>query len=83
MTSIFFQTPNGDFLYSQKISNYGGERFRTRMISFRDGTPKTIYLSDVTLNELSILAAVLRSNVVPNVRSLRDLVSVIGYRIIY
>ena len=84
MTSIFFQISNKDFLEASKIYNmYNNKQFAIRIISFQNGMENIIYLPEVTLDELSVLASIFRVKIIPNLRSLDDLRRLIGNIIYY
>lgn len=86
MSSIFFQISSTDFLEASKIYDHPGKEFALRIITFQSGKEYFIFLPDVTLNELSVLASILKLRIVPNARYLDDLVRYLyGYdnRIFY
>jgi hypothetical protein len=72
MNSVFFQISRFDFLEAGKI--YGGRNeFGLRIISFGGGRENYVYLPEVTLNELSMLVAILRLSLIPGIRNLDEL----------
>ena len=76
MSSIFFQISHKDFLEASKI--YGGHKdFGLRIISFDNyGKLHFVYLREVTINELSILASILGLAILTNIQNTNDL---LGY----
>ena len=73
MASIFFQISRTDFLEASKIYGIGGKEFGLRVVSFQNGIPIFVYLPEVSLSELSILASIMRVRIVPNLRRIEDL----------
>lgn len=73
MTSIFFQISKNDFIEASKIYGIPGKEFGVRIISFRNGVPIYVFLPEMSLNELSVLASILRVRIIPNIRHVNDL----------
>lgn len=72
MSSIFFQISKNDFLEASKMYGNASKEFGLRIISFQNGRENYVYLPEVTLNELSVLASILRLAIVPNIRNLDE-----------
>lgn len=73
MTSIFFQISPTDYLEAAKIHDRGGKDYAIRIVSFAGGRQHYVYLPEVTLNELSLLASILNLKLVPTYNRLTDL----------
>lgn len=73
MSSFFFQISGKDFLEAAKIYDNPGKHFALRIITFQNGKEHFIYLPDVTLNELSILASILKLKILPTFKHYDDL----------
>ncbi len=77
MTNVFFQFSNGDYLQAMRVYDNPGKDFAIRIVTFRNGQENYIYLPDVTLNELSVLASILRLKILPNLTTSNDLRNII------
>lgn len=73
MTSIFFQISRTDFLEASRIHQNYNKQFALRIVSLRYGIETFVYLPEVTLNELSILANIFQVIILPDIRSLDQL----------
>lgn len=73
MTSIFFQISQYDFIEASKTHGLYGKDYGVRIVSFRNGLINYVYLPQMSLDELSLLATLLKTRIVPNVRSLAEL----------
>jgi hypothetical protein len=73
MTSVFFQISPNDFLEASRSYNKYNE-FALRIVSiYRDGIINFVYLPEVNLNELSLLATIFKSKLLPGIHNLNDL----------
>jgi uncharacterized protein YerC len=72
MSSIFFQISGIDFIEAVKIYDNPGKQFALRIITFQNGREYFVFLPDVTLNELSVLASILRLQIIPTLRNHDD-----------
>lgn len=73
MTSIFFQISATDYLEAAQIYNRPGKEYAIRIVSFSGGRQHYVYLPEVSLNELSLLASILNLKLVPTYHRLTDL----------
>lgn len=73
MVSIFFQISNKDYLEAMKVYDHPGKEFALRIVSFNGGMVNYVYLNDVSLQELSLLASILRLRVVSGLTSVNQL----------
>lgn len=73
MSSIFFQISRYEFLEAAKIYDVPSKEFALRIISFQSDRENYVFLPEVTMNELSILASIMRLKIVPGFRHLDDL----------
>ncbi len=72
MNSVFFQISPNDFLEaSRSYSKYG--EFALRIVSIHDGIVNFVYLPEVNLNELSLLATILKTKLLSGISNLNDL----------
>ncbi|XWV26515.1 hypothetical protein QJ857_gp0552 [Tupanvirus soda lake] len=73
MSSVFFQISNFDFLEASRI--YGSNKdFAIRIVSINDrGRENIVYLPEVTINELSMLAGILRLRLLHGIRNINEL----------
>lgn len=74
MSSVFFQISGTDFLEATKIYDNPGKEFAMRIITFKNGKESFVFLPDVTLNELSVLASILKLRIIPNFNRHNDFV---------
>ena len=73
MSSVFFRISNTDFLEAARVYDHPSKEFAIRIVSFGNGKENYVYLPEVTLNELSLLATILRLQLIPNYGHLADL----------
>ena len=73
MTSAFFQISSKEYLQALRIYDNPGKDFALRIITSQNGLDNYIYLPDVTLHELGILASILQLKMMPNIRHVSDL----------
>lgn len=73
MTSIFFRISNQEYIEAMKIYDHPGKEFALRIISYKNGMEVYTYLSDVSLNELSVLAGILRLGIVQGISTVGEL----------
>lgn len=72
MASVFFQISTNDFIEaSRSYSKYGG--FALRIVSIYNGIINFVYLPEVNLNELSLLATILKTKLLHGINNLDDL----------
>ena len=72
MTSVFFQISRNDFLEASRTYSRNKE-FALRIVSFNNGIENYVYLPEVSLNELSLLATILRVRLVPGYNDVNQL----------
>ncbi len=84
MTSVYFQISDTDFLEALRIHN-SPKDFALRIVTFKTGTEQYVYLPETTVNELTVLASILRIPIVSGIRNINDLRSYIyrAYRSYY
>jgi hypothetical protein len=73
MSSIFFQISKNDFVEASRTFHIPGKEFGVRIVSFQNGIPIFVYLPEMTLNELSVLASILKVRIVPNINQISGL----------
>lgn len=73
MTSIFFQISGTDYLEAAKIYDRVGKDYAIRIVSFKNGRENHVYLPEVSINELSMLASILNLKLVPTYNRVGDL----------
>lgn len=72
MSSVFFQISANDFIEaSRSYSKYG--EYALRIVSIYDGIVNFVYLPEVNLNQLSLLATILKTKLIHGIHNLNDL----------
>ncbi|BCS83031.1 hypothetical protein QLL95_gp1092 [Cotonvirus japonicus] len=72
MSSVFFQISGNTFIEASKLHARNND-FAIRIISFANGVPEFVYLPDLSLDQLSLLALILRGRIIQNVDNYNDL----------
>ncbi|AQN68201.1 hypothetical protein [Saudi moumouvirus] len=72
MSSVFFQISPFNYLEASRThSRY--KDFALRIITYKEDGMHFVYLPEVTLDELSVLASILQAKILPNISNYRYL----------